>query len=310
MAVGLAAPTAAMFHLTTHAFFKALLFLGAGSVIHAMHHELDIWRMGGLKTRVPTTFATFMIGTLALCGLPPFSGFYSKDAVLAGALEHGSFLLFALGVGVAVLTTFYMFRLVFVTFYGGPRSEHAEHAHESPRVMTVPLILLAIPSLLAGLWGLDAFIGRQFPSGHPVEYHGWLNAILEPINHAPLAASFGLLAVVVGGLMAWNLYGGKVEEDPIPGRFTHLADAMKCRFFFDEVYQFFIGITHEALARVAAWIDQWIIGGLLVRGTSIFVEITGRLLRLVQTGNIQTYAFMLVAGIVLVIVLTIRATTH
>ena len=312
MAVGLAAPTAAMYHLTTHAFFKALLFLGAGSVIHAMHHEQEIWKMGGLKSKVPTTFWTFMVGTLALCGLPPFSGFYSKDAVLAAALDeqHGNPLLFVLGVGIAALTTFYMFRLVLVTFYGGHRSEHAAHAHESPRVMTVPLILLAIPSLLAGLWGLDAFVGHQFPSEHPLEYHGWINAVLEPINHAPLAAAFGLLAVFVGGLLAWNLYGGKVEEDPIPWRFTHLADAMKCRFYFDEIYEFFIGITHEALSRVAAWFDQWMVGGLLVKGTSILVEITGRLLRLAQTGNIQTYAFMLVAGVVLVIVLTIRATTH
>jgi len=311
MAVGLAAPTAAMYHLTTHAFFKALLFLGAGAVIHSMHHEQDIWKMGGLKSKVPTTYWTFMIGTLALCGLPPFSGFYSKDAILAAALEPGHVrpLLFALGVGVAMLTTFYMFRLVFVVFQGGHRSKHSEHAHESPRVMTVPLMFLAIPSALAGLWGIDAFVNKLLPATHAIEYHGWFNAILEPINHAPMAV-FGLLAVAAGWLLAWNLYGGKVEEDPIPWRFTHLADAMKCRFYFDEVYRFFIGITHEALSRVAAWFDQWIIGGLFVKGAALGVEITGRLLRLVQTGNIQTYAFMLVAGIVLVIVLTIRATTH
>jgi NADH-quinone oxidoreductase subunit L len=308
MAVGLAAPVAAMYHLTTHAFFKALLFLGAGSVIHAMHHEQDIWKMGGLKTKVPTTYFTFMIGTLALCGLPPFSGFYSKDSVLASAWDHGSPLLFVLGVGVAVLTTFYMFRLVLVTFHGGHRSEHAEHAHESPRVMTVPLLVLAVPSLLAGLWGLDAFVANLLPSAHPVEFHGMIAAILHPINHAPLAASFGLLAVAVGGLLAWNVYGNQPVDDPLERRFPVLSDFMRQRFFFDEIYHFFIRISHEALSRVAAWLDQWIVGGLLVRGVAISTEITGRLLRLVQTGNIQTYAFLLVAGIVLVIVLTIRVT--
>ena len=312
MAVGLAAPVAAMYHLTTHAFFKALLFLGAGSVIHAMHHEQDIWKMGGLKSKVPVTFWTFVIGTLALCGLPPFSGFYSKDAVLAAALDehHGNPLLFVLGVGVAVLTTFYMLRLVLVTFYGEHRSEHAGHAHESPRVMTVPLILLAIPSLLAGVWGIDAFAASALPTAHRLEYHGWINAVLEPVNHAPLAAMFGLLAVFAGGLFAWNIYGGQVAEDPIRRRFPNLSEAMKCRFYFDELYQVFIRLTHEALSRIAAWLDQWIIGGLLVKGTAAFVEISGRLLRLVQTGNVQTYAFMVVAGIVLVILLTIRATTH
>lgn len=312
MAVGLGSPVAAMYHLTTHAAFKALLFLGAGSVIHAMHHEQDIWQMGGLKEKVPTTFWTFMVATLALCGVPPFSGFYSKDAVLASALRDGhvSPILFTIGVGVAVLTTFYMFRLVFVAFYGGPRSEAAGHAHESPRVMTVPLILLAIPSLLAGLWGVDAFVAHFLPTDHPIEYRGMVEAVLEPINHAPLVGAFGMMAVVVGWLLAWNIYGGKIEEDPIPNKLTLLADAMKCRFYFDEIYQFLISITHEALSRVAAWLDQWIIGGLLVKGTAIFFEITGRLLRLVQTGNIQTYAFMLVAGIVLVVLLTIRAATH
>ncbi|HAV64528.1 MAG TPA: NADH-quinone oxidoreductase subunit L [Verrucomicrobiales bacterium] len=311
MAVGLAAPVAAMYHLTTHAFFKALLFLGAGSVIHAMHHQQDMWEMGGLKAKLPTTYWTFMVGTLALCGVPPFSGFYSKDAVLAAALDghHGSPLLFVLGVGVAVLTAFYMFRLLITTFYGQARSEHAEHAHESPRVMTLPLVLLAVPSLLAGLWGIDAFAAKMLPVSHPIEHHGWFHAVLEPVNHSPLAATFGLLAVLVGALGAWHLYRG-VERDPVERRRPVLSDFMRQRFFFDEIYQFFIGLTHELIARISSWLDQWIVGGLIVRGTAIGVEITGRLLRLVQTGNIQTYALLLVAGIVLVIVMTIRATTH
>ena len=141
MAVGLSGPTAAMFHLTTHAFFKALLFLGAGSVILALHHEQDIWKMGGLRQKMPVTFWTFIIGTLALCGVPPFSGFYSKDSILAQAFDQiksDRLVLFALAVSVAMLTTFYMFRLFYVAFLGKAKTESAEHAYESPPVMAWP----------------------------------------------------------------------------------------------------------------------------------------------------------------------------
>ena len=173
MSVGLGGPTPAMFHLTTHAFFKALLFLGAGAVIHACHHEQDIWRMGGLRQRMPITFWTFLIGTLALCGVPPFSGFYSKDAILAQAFSH-SVPLFLLAVGVALLTTFYMFRLFFVAFLGAPRDEHAAHAHECPGVMTWPLRILAVLSVAGAFLGVEELRpiaprrrGSTRPSGRP-----------------------------------------------------------------------------------------------------------------------------------------------
>ena len=311
MAVGLMAPVAAMYHLTTHAFFKALLFLGAGSVIHAMHHEQDIWKMGGLKSKLPKTYITFLLATLALCGVPPLSGFYSKDAILASALdgEHGSPVLFVLAAGVAVLTTFYMARLVLVAFFGKHRTEAADHAHEPSNIMTVPLMVLAVPSVLAGLWGIDAFVSKALPMAHPVEYHGWFASILEPIGHSPMAASFGFLAVVVGAIMAWVFYSG-AGEDPLPGRLRYLASAMRNRFYFDEVYSFGIRISHEALSRLANWIDQWVIAGLIVRGVHGTVELAGRALRLVQTGNLQTYAFLLVAGVVLVILVTLKVTAQ
>src|ERR1017187_3251476 len=156
MAVGLSGPTPAMFHLTTHAFFKALLFLGAGSVIHGLHEEQDIWKMGGLKKKMPVTFWTFIIGTLALSGVPPFSGFYSKDSILAQALHQNNYLLFGVGVSVAALTTFYMFRLFFVAFLGNARTEKAKHAHESPKVMTLPLIVLAVFAIVGGCIGIYA----------------------------------------------------------------------------------------------------------------------------------------------------------
>ena len=162
MAVGLSGPTAAMFHLTTHAFFKALLFLGAGSVIIALHHEQDIWKMGGLRKKMPVTFWTFIIGTLALCGVPPFSGFYSKDSILAQALEQKNYPLFVLGVFVAGLTTFYMFRLFYVAFLGKDRTEAAYQAHESPPVMTWPLIVLAVFAVIGGVIG----ISRDLRLGH------------------------------------------------------------------------------------------------------------------------------------------------
>ena len=153
MAVGLTAQSAAMFHLATHACFKALLFLGAGSVIHALSHEQDIWKMGRLKDKMPVTALTFLIGTLALCGVPPLSGFYSKDAILAAAYEKSP-VLFGIGVVVAFLTTFYMFRLVFVVFWGKAKSDLPAHAHESPRVMTYPLGILAVASVVAGVVGI------------------------------------------------------------------------------------------------------------------------------------------------------------
>jgi NADH-quinone oxidoreductase subunit L len=204
MGVGLHSPEAGMFHLTTHAFFKALLFLGAGSVIHAMHHEQDIWKMGALAKKMPVTFRTFMIGTLALAGFPGLSGFYSKDAILAAA-HHHSMPLFILGVGVSALTTFYMFRLVFVTFYGPAKSHGVDHAHESPGVMIWPLIILAVLSVVAGVIGIEALFASDLKPGgeHP---HGVLALLVYPFKHAPVAALSGLGAFAVGLFLAWKLY--------------------------------------------------------------------------------------------------------
>ena len=170
MAVGLSGPTAAMFHLTTHAFFKALLFLGAGSVILALHHEQDIWKMGGLRQKMPVTFWTFIIGTLALCGVPPFSGFYSKDSILAQAFDQirsnpiTGWSLFALAVSVAMLTTFYMFRLFYVAFLGKAKTESAEHAYESPPVMAWPLRVLAVFAVIGGVIGVSEILNKHLLS--------------------------------------------------------------------------------------------------------------------------------------------------
>ena len=293
MAVGLSGTTPAMYHLTTHAFFKALLFLGAGSVIHAMHHEQDIWRMGALKDRMPKTFWTFLFGTLALAGVWPLSGFYSKDEVLAAAARSNG-VLFGIAVFVAVLTTFYMFRLVFVVFYGPEKTDAASHAHESPPVMTVPLIVLAIPTVLAGLFGINYYL--NYTGAAVPEHHTFISQLLEPFAHAPLGALFGLGAVIFGFCAAYGLYYRR-SHDPLPDYIRPVARSMRNRFYFDELYQSLINLTHEALAKLATVVDRWIIGGLLVKGVQGTTELFGRGLRLAQTGNLQTYAFLFLIGL-------------
>jgi NADH-quinone oxidoreductase subunit L len=302
MGVGLAAPEAGMFHLTTHAFFKALLFLGAGSVIHAMHHEQDIWKMGALRKKMPVTFWTFMVGTLALAGVWPLSGFFSKDAILAAA-QHHSLPLFVVAVGVAALTTFYMFRLVFVAFLGAERSHEAGHAHESPGVMVWPLRILAIMSIAGGVIGIEAlFAGALKPGGeHP---HGLLAQLVYPFQHAPVAAGSGLAAFAVGLFAAWKLYAN-TKTDPLPAKLGKLSLAMQNRFYFDEIYEATVIRIHDTIAAISDWIDRWIVEGLclgLVRGGT---DLTGRALRLVQTGNLQTYAFLFVLGVAVVLWLVI-----
>lgn len=295
-------PSPAMFHLTTHACFKALLFLGAGSVIYALHHEQDIWRMGGLARRMPVTFWTFLIATLALCGFPPFSGFFSKDAIFAAA-QQGNGALFVIAVLVAFLTTLYMFRLVFVAFTGPAKSQAPDHAHESPAVMTLPLLLLAIPSALAGFWGIEAYYSRQYA---PAVEHagGWFPTLLAPFHHAPVAAVAGLVAVLAGLGAAFVLYWNKLQ-DPLPRLLGALSTWMRDRFYFDELYAATVIRWQDLLARVADFIDRWIIAGVGVKGLSGTVELLGRLLRLIQTGNLQTYAFLFAAGVTLLLYLAL-----
>ncbi len=299
MSVGLAGTTAAMYHLTTHAFFKAMLFLGAGSVIYAAHHEQDIWKMGGLKEKLPTTFKTFVIGTLALCGLPPLSGFFSKDEILATAFNQNKFL-FVLAVLVATMTTFYMFRLVIVAFFGRARSDSAEHAHESPRIMTVPLIVLAVPTILAGFFGLDAFLN---PAAHVSA--NIFDHLFAPFNHSPFAAVFGLGAVLLGGTLAVSLYW-QAQRDPLPEKMQCLAQIMRDRFYLDEIYTALIAVTQGALSFLADAADRYLISGFVVRGVQGTTDIMGRALRLVQTGNLQNYAFVLAISVAIILLFVFR----
>ncbi|MGA2686080.1 MAG: NADH-quinone oxidoreductase subunit L [Verrucomicrobiota bacterium] len=297
MSVGLAGPTPAMFHLTTHAFFKALLFLGAGSVIHAMHDEQDIWKMGSLQKKMPVTFWTFLIGTLALSGVPPFSGFYSKDSILGQALDQKNYLLFLLGAAVAGLTAFYMFRLFYVAFLGKPKTEAAEHVHESPAVMAWPLRVLAVFAVIGGVIGVSQTYASQFSPGETRESFG--QSLVEPLTHSPVGVLVGLAFIAAGFFAARKLYRD-AASDPLPAKLGGLATAMKNRFYFDELYEATFIRAHDFIAAVMDWIDRWLLEGFcigLVRGGT---DLTGRALRLVQTGNLQTYAFLFVLGVAVV----------
>tara|TARA_B100000085_G_scaffold208016_1_gene191800 strand:+ start:10 stop:1854 length:1845 start_codon:yes stop_codon:yes gene_type:complete len=298
MAVGLHAPGAAMFHLTTHAFFKAMLFLGVGSVIHALHHEQNIWKMGGLREKMPATYRTFLIGTLALCGVPPLSGFFSKDGILAAAADshHGNPVLFGIGILAAVLTTLYMGRLVLVAFHGAHRSEQASHAKESPSVMTVPLWILLVPTLVAGFFPVEHMINQTLGLHHAGGHAA-----------APLAMAFSVLALMIGGSVAWSHYAG-AGTDPLTQRFSGLSTLLRNRLWMDEIFSGMIAITHEAVSKLAGWVDQKILRGAIMGLFQHGVDILGRGLRLVQSGSLQTYAFLFVVGVALVIYIVLGGT--
>ncbi len=297
MAVGLSGPTPAMFHLTTHAFFKALLFLSAGSVIIGMHHEQDIWHMGGLKKKMPVTFWTFTIGALALSGIPPFAGFYSKDSILAQCLEQKNYLLFGVAVFVAGLTAFYTFRLFFVVFFGKEKSDHAKHAHESPLVMTAPLVILAVFAATGGFIGITNNYGSQFAADH--ETLSLAQQFLEPLK-TPVPMFIGIGVAVAGIVLAFLLYKN-ADTDPLPAKLGVLATWMRDKFYFDEFYEKTFIRAHDFLAAVADWIDRWILEGAIIGAIRGGTDLSGRALRLAQTGNLQTYTILFVLGVVLLL---------
>jgi NADH-quinone oxidoreductase subunit L len=295
MAVGFGEPVAAMFHLTTHAFFKALLFLAAGAVIHAMSHEQNIWQMGGLRKKIPLTYRTFMAGTLALCGVWPLSGFYSKDAILAAAWQHSP-TLFAVGVLAAFLTSFYMFRLVIVVFFGKLEPE----LHGPPpksRQIAYPLVFLAVLSVMGGFLGIRQFIAPQLsPNAAEIPFF----APLEPFFAAPLAATLGLAAFALGLAAAYVCYAA-ADSDPLPRLLPGFCEVFRHKFYFDEFYAEVVDLFHDTPARAANLCDLGL--QLLVRLAQGTVEWTGRVLRLAQTGNVQTYTLLMAAGAALALYL-------
>jgi NADH-quinone oxidoreductase subunit L len=277
MAVGLASNEAAMFHLFTHAFFKALLFLAAGSVIVMLHHEQDIWKMGGLSRNLPITFLTFAAGALALIGCPPFSGFFSKDAILALAYEQNT-PIFVLGLLTAFLTAFYVVRLLVVAFLGRPRSEIARQSKESPMVMTGPLIVLAFLATVGGF----GFFAQNFLA-LPMEKN---SALFVPL--------LAVIALILGSGLAIAVYRNRASE-PFD------IKILRRLFYFDEFYSWLINSTQERLSRISAFFDRWIIDTAGVGGASGGTWGAGALLRLIQVGNLQAYLFLFGLGIVALI---------
>ena len=283
MAVGLASNNAAMFHLFTHAFFKALLFLAAGSVIVMLHHEQNIWKMGGLRRKLPITFVTFTVGALALIGCPPFSGFFSKDAILAVAYER-NLPIFAVALFTAFLTAFYVIRMLVVVFFGNPRSDRAREGRESPPVMTWPLVVLAILATLGGF----GFFARNFLA-LPVE---------KSPNAFGVVPGLAIVALILGAGLAFAVYRGRSTE-------VVNAELLRHKFYFDEFYSSLIYWTQELLARVSAFVDRWIIDAGAVGGTSRGTWGVGALLRLIQVGDLQAYAFLFGLGVVVLIYFTL-----
>ncbi|MEK6779122.1 MAG: NADH-quinone oxidoreductase subunit L [Candidatus Deferrimicrobiota bacterium] len=314
LACGVGAFTAGIFHLMTHAFFKALLFLGSGSVIHALSGEQDMRKMGSLRKHLPITFTTMFVATLAIAGIPGLSGFFSKDEILWKAFSsvHGHLILWAIGTLAAGVTAFYMFRLVFMTFFGESRMEPQveKHVHESPYSMTVPLMLLAVLSVVGGWVGIPAVLGgyNYFEAWlAPVFGHGAEGAAAHGGGHAPVALELGLMAgsvaVALCGIgLAWYLYRvrtGKPKEiaEAMPG----LYDVVLNKYYVDEIYDILI-VRRIRDGSVWLWqaFDAMFIDG-IVNGVAAVVRGAGDAVRRLQTGMVGNYAFSLLLGAVFIV---------
>ncbi len=274
----------AMFHLYTHAFFKAMLFLGSGAVIYACHHEQDVWKMGGLRKHMPVTFWTFLIGTLALMGLPYItSGFYSKEAILGAAYDSGCSILFHSAALTALLTSFYMMRLVIIAFFGKPRTESAHHATEVPVIMLLPLVILAVFSILSAWDGFATPLQALKPAH-------------EPPHATVLFAS--IAAFLIGTFGAIYLYRGK-DKDPIS------IKLFANKFYFDEMYAVIVRVFQDRLAWIVTALERVLVDGLVARLPTAIVARLGAATRMLQGGHLQGYTFLLGGGVIGVIYLVV-----
>ncbi|HXI13465.1 MAG TPA: NADH-quinone oxidoreductase subunit L [Thermoanaerobaculia bacterium] len=314
MAAGVGAFTAAIFHVVTHAFFKACLFLGSGSVIHAMGGEQDIRKMGALRKSIPVTFWTFLIATLAIAGFPPLAGFFSKDEILASALTTPYFpqlgkVIWAVGTLAAFFTAFYMFRLLYLVFFGKFRGTHEQehHLHESPSTMTIPLIVLAILSAVGGFIGLPR-IGGRFDA-HWLEK--WLHPLFPEVENAhgvlELAAGpevtvmvISTIVAIVGWMLARRLYAtdGVAADERMQARLPGLFRTLSNKYYVDEAYDSMIVRTLHRLSMFFWKIVDAIIDGTLSFAAYVIAGI-GDLMRFLQTGNVRNYALMLFGGVVI-----------
>jgi NADH-quinone oxidoreductase subunit L len=307
LAAGLGAYSAAIFHLGTHAFFKALLFLGSGSVIHAMGGEQDMRSMGGLKKALPQTYWTYVIGALAISGIFPLSGFFSKDEILHAAAGNGQWLLYAVGLITAGLTAFYMFRSVFLTFHGKFRGTHEQehHLHESPPVMTIPLGILALGAVVAGVAGLP--------------WNNWLHHLFEPITKRPVGlpevaehhVSVLLLALVASAVaiasiwLAFRVYGGDrglAGDQTFEQRWPAVHRLLENKYYVDEIYDRAI-VRPLAMLSAFFWkgVDMVVIDGAVNTGAAA-TEVAGEVGRFSTTGNVRNYALYFFAGVIVLFI--------
>jgi NADH-quinone oxidoreductase subunit L len=304
-ALGVGGYGAAIFHLFTHAFFKALLFLGAGSVIHAMSDEQDMRRMGGIWRKIPFTYAMMWIGSLALAGVPFFAGFYSKDIIVEAAFAHGTGVgqyAFAMGVLAALLTAFYSWRLIFLTFHGAPRADHhvMEHVHESPPVMTIPLAVLALGAIFAGFLFAPYFVGHEREALWGASLVLPAKDVIEEAHHAPeWVALLPTVMGIIGIVLAWIFY---IRRPSLPVALAETNRPLYLfllnKWYFDEAYDFFI-------VRPALWLgrvfwktgDGRLIDGLGPDGIAMVTRgLAARAARL-QSGYLYHYAFAMLIGV-------------
>lgn len=353
LALGVGAYTAGFFHLVTHAMFKACLFLGSGSVIHAMHHSLhhlhdhhtdpqDIRNMGGLRKKMPVTYVTFLVATLAISGVPLFSGFLSKDAILAGTWAFGglhggiAMMMPVIGFGVAMMTAFYMFRLVFLTFHGEPKRPDVDaHIHESPMTIKLPIIILAVLSIWVfyafnPLGGANGWFMQAVPTPATVTGGQWYTYSQEAFDHATHDAHYpamftSLVVAGLGILIAFGIYRKRMMDiDAFTERMRGVHTFLSAKWYFDEIYEKWVVVPFVHLvarilnwfdakivdgavngaatvthwhSAISGWIDKYIVDG-LVNGSAYAVGFFGIAFRKTQTGRIQTYIAFAVFGIV------------
>ena len=310
LALGVGAYTAAVFHVMTHAFFKALLFLGSGSVIHGMHEEQDMQKMGGLKKYMPQTYKTYVIGSLAIAGVLPFSGFFSKDEILAYTFGNGNAVLWGVGALAAFCTAFYMFRSVYLTFHGEERFDHNHvHPHESPATMTIPLWILAILATVGGFLGLPPVLGE-----HAHALHNWLEPVFAGatanLHGAHLSHTLEWIligvstAIALGGIfLAYHMYIAKPElPNRVASSFKGVYKLLWNKWFVDEIYQG--GIVRPMWAGsksvLLKGVDKGLIDGVL-HGLARMTGSTASAIRTIQTGVAQHYMMVFVLGILAIL---------
>ena len=310
-AAGVGAYVAAIFHLMTHAFFKALLFLGAGSVIHGQEGQQDITKMGGLKAKMPVTFMTFMAATLAIAGIVPFAGFFSKDEILWGAFSSGKGIVWGVLAVAAALTAFYMFRLAFLVFFGSYRGDRHtfDHAHESPRSMTLPLVVLAVLSVVGGWIGIP----KALTGGADLNvFHHWLAPAVATAHESAEAAhgaglELSLMAVALGIALAGIAAAFVVYRQregmaaSVASTFRPVYTLWRNLYWVDELYEAVILKPFYAVSRFFAGFDRWVVDG-LVNAAGVVTEITGQLVKLFQTGYVRNYALLFLMGVVAILV--------